>query len=298
MRASVEALVGVIEQLPGLPLVEDEDVEWIDWEIDGVEGRSNWYLHVLDLGCTSDPAAAEEITALTGALTEGGVRRWGPQERLVVAGFNDSDDMPWQTHFIRAAVIRELEEVGTNRALWWTNGANAVIVVANPATRRKVRRAAVVVLPVHWIKTPDRAEAMRSSPVVADFLSEDPERIEKVRRAVDTTREPVIFEPLAAALPALETLGYPKVEDISFDRIRIFAAGTCLCADYLNRLTYDPERESARGHVRIVEVRQEQPTHRPQRICACTDCGRRFDVEEGEYHATWWQWTEPDSAGS
>lgn len=293
VRASVQTIVAVIEQMPGLPWVEDDDADWIDWEIDGMEGQSNWFLHLLRLGSTSDPAQANELVEVTRAFIEAADRHWGAHERLTVAGFNDSEDVPWELYDRREGVIRLLQDVGTNRALWWKYGANAVLLAANPETKPKVRRAAVMVLPVHWIETPDRGKAMRQSPVVADLLSGEVERVRKVALAVRTTRDREIFEPLAAALPALETSTYAGVDvDAAFDRIRIFAAGTCLCADYLNRQLYNPETEAAAGHVRIVEERQKQLGARPERLCECSDCGRRFHVEEGDYHYTWWRWTE------
>ncbi|WP_143116114.1 hypothetical protein [Lentzea xinjiangensis] len=30
----------------------------------------------------------------------------------------------------------------------------------------------------------------------------------------------------------------------------------------------------------------------PDRVCECRDCGKRFQVEQGEYHFTRWKWTE------
>ncbi|MEV0646394.1 hypothetical protein AB0I28_14135 [Phytomonospora sp. NPDC050363] len=46
--------------------------------------------------------------------------------------------------------------------------------------------------------------------------------------------------------------------------------------------------------VRIVEeipVYYNGRPDRPKRLCECADCGKRFEVEEGEYHYTWWKWT-------
>jgi hypothetical protein len=36
----------------------------------------------------------------------------------------------------------------------------------------------------------------------------------------------------------------------------------------------------------------------PDRVRECRDCGKRFRVEQGEYHHTWWNWTEISAAGA
>ena len=149
------------------------------------------------------------------------------------------------------------------------------------------------------------ADAAQETTLLDDFLSADSSRVLHAVWAVFKTRDPKVFEPLVSALPAIDRatddleLGGALISNDrnlghALERIEIFGEGRCLCAAYLGHVRYEPAKEEGYGHVRIVE---EVPVFfngrpdRPKRVCECTGCGRRFEVEEGEYHYTWWKWT-------
>jgi len=97
---------------------------------------------------------------------------------------------------------------------------------------------------------------------------------------------------LAAVLAALKAADFVIVDgnpvELAVDRLELVRSGGCLCATYARR-SVDPEREARQGLVRI-ESETCQLGGRPRRVVACVACGTVFDVEEGEYHATWWKW--------
>ena len=140
--------------------------------------------------------------------------------------------------------------------------------------------------------------------LVDDFLSGESSRVLHALWAVVASRDPDVLGPVATALPTVEDatadadLGGALMSnnrnlEHAFDRIRLFARGACLCAAYpAHSAAYDPAKEKRRGHVRIVGTVPNERQWEPDRICECTDCGKRFQVEQGEYHYTWWKWTE------
>ena len=77
----------------------------------------------------------------------------------------------------------------------------------------------------------------------------------------------------------------------ALDRVALFGSGACLCGAYLSHMGYDPAREEQRQHVRVLGTVPSERQPVPDRVCECRDCGRRFQVEEGESHYTWWKWT-------
>jgi hypothetical protein len=141
--------------------------------------------------------------------------------------------------------------------------------------------------------------------VVADLCSRERGRILGAVWAVVRTRDPAILGPVAAALPQIEAatadvdLGGALVSNDSHlaravQRGRLFAQGTCLCTAYPGHLMSDVPREVARGHVRVVGTVRNERQYDDDAICECTDCGRRYQVEHGESHHPWWQWTALD----
>ncbi len=139
--------------------------------------------------------------------------------------------------------------------------------------------------------------------IVTDFLSGDPDRVLTALWAVVHTRDPQVLAPVVAALPAIRQateeleLGgilVPNRRNLqhALDRVELVGKGVCLCAAYPSHLGYDPAKEENRQHVRIVDTRHNDQQWVPDRICECRDCGKLFRVEEGEYHYTWWKWTE------
>ncbi|MCG8922625.1 hypothetical protein [Lentzea sp. CC55] len=69
-------------------------------------------------------------------------------------------------------------------------------------------------------------------------------------------------------------------------------ARRCLCTAYRSHQFYDVEKEEARRHIRVVGTVPNDRQWVPDRVCECLGCGKRFQVEQGEYHHPWWKWTE------
>lgn len=139
--------------------------------------------------------------------------------------------------------------------------------------------------------------------IVEDLLSQDSGRVMHAVWEVFASRDPEVLRPLHKALVAIDRatdeleLGGALASngghlDHALERIRLFGGGTCLCAAYPSHQFYDPEKEAHRQHVRVVGTVPNDRQWVSDRICECRDCGRRFQVEQGEYHYTWWKWTE------
>jgi hypothetical protein len=142
-----------------------------------------------------------------------------------------------------------------------------------------------------------------TSPLVADFLSRDARRVMHAVWEVFATRDPAVLAPLESALVAidratddLELGGMLAANGLHLDhalgRIRLFGQRRCLCAAYLAHQFYDVEKEERRQHVRVVGTVPNDRQWVPDRVCECLDCGRRFQVEQGESHYPWWHWTD------
>lgn len=284
-------LVEVIERMAALPWPED-DGTWIPWEIDGCEGQTGDLAHVLGIGATADPARLRELTAPLIRLAD---QRWVVRYRFDATLYTDLESS--DPRIAPAAAVRSM---GVDTAPWWRYGDDAVLLVDNGTT------AVVLVLPAQWLEGPSPAEQEAlDSPLVADFLSRDPSRVLHAVWEVFGTRDPQVLRPLVASRIVIDR----ATEDLdlggalmsnhtnlahALDRIRLFEERRCLCAAYPGHSFYQPDKEEAAGHVRIEEVVPvlvNGRPDRPRRICACTGCGQRFDVEEGEYHYPWWKWT-------
>ena len=148
--------------------------------------------------------------------------------------------------------------------------------------------------------------------LVDDLLSRDRSRILSAVWALIRTRDDAALRAVRARLPELED----AVDEVelggmlasngrhvthAFDRVRLHASGRCLCGAYAEHDMYDPAREQTLGHVAIVDeipVVVRGVHWRPRRICACADCGRRFDVEENEHHYPWWRWRDAEEVAA
>jgi hypothetical protein len=137
----------------------------------------------------------------------------------------------------------------------------------------------------------------------ADFLSREPARVHRATWTVINTRDPAVLGPPAADLVAIERatrnldLGgelhaNARALAHALDRLRHYRDGSCLCADYTTLEFYDPAEEQARAHVLILDTVPNDHQWEPDRICQCTGCGKRFQVEQGESHYSWWRWQE------
>jgi hypothetical protein len=137
--------------------------------------------------------------------------------------------------------------------------------------------------------------------LLEDLTSGDAHRIWASSCAVAKTRDAQVLEMLAAHLAEIKRatkdaeLGgmlFPNKEHLKFaiQKIEYFAAKKgCLCRLYPKYLMFNPNTEAAQGNVRILETLDNIDRNRGYQ-CQCTLCDTRFNVEEGEYHYTWWQW--------
>jgi hypothetical protein len=143
------------------------------------------------------------------------------------------------------------------------------------------------------------------SPLLPEFLSGEAGRVLDALWAVVGTRDPEVLAPLVTARPAITKatkdlkLGGILVSNSSnlehaLDRIDLFSKGVCLCVAYVGLSYYNPAQEEQRQHVRIVGTVANDRQWAPDRICECRDCGKRYQVEEGQGHVTWWKWTKVD----
>ncbi|KRB76436.1 hypothetical protein ASE01_15850 [Nocardioides sp. Root190] len=297
VEASPEQVMAVIEQMPDLPWPEGE--EWLEWEIDGLEGQTSYLMHVLPLAATTDAAA---LAAYTSRLTWLADKRWVARFRFDATLFTDDADTDPASYDRRSAPASLVRSLDADNAAWWPRGENAVMLVVS-AEAAETKKAAVLVLPSQWLKGPPPTAYATTSPLVADFLSGDKDRVIPALWAVMKTRDPEVLTPLAHSLRAIERatanveLGGMLASNGShlahaLDRVALFDKRVCLCTAYPSHQFYDPDKEEAQQHVRILDRVPNERQWVPDRICECRDCGRKYQVEQGEYHYTWWKWTE------
>ncbi|WP_154792481.1 hypothetical protein [Occultella kanbiaonis] len=296
--ATPEQVIAVVEQMVDLPWPDGD--EWLEWELDGLEGQTNFLMRLLPLAATSDAAA---LASFTSALVVAANRRWGARRYFDATRFTDDRHTDPASYDRRSAPASLVRSLGADTAAWWPLGSDAVVLADSSGAALKQSKAAVFVLPAQWLAGPGAEEDALRFPLVADFLSGEKDRILHALWEVVPTRDPEVLAPLARALPAIEK-ATANVElggmlasnsanlEHALDRIEFFGKGDCLCAAYPSHQFYDPAREVRRGHIRIVETVPSDWQRVPDRICECRDCGKRFQVEEGEYHYTWWKWTE------
>lgn len=298
IEAKPRFLLPVIEKMPALPWPEGD--EWLEWTIDGFEGQTSWLMHVLPLALTSDPDALASFTKRLAARAD---HRWGSRREFDATRFTDDADTPAASYDRRSAVAGLVRSFETTTAVWWAFDGNAAVLLdGSTASNLEVYRAAMLVLPVEWLAEPGADEESLRSPLVTDFLSGDPSRIMHAVWEVFATRRPEILSPVASALPAIATatadveLGgalasnHDHLQHV-LHRVELFQQGGCLCAAYPSHPFYDVAKEERRRHVWIRESLATEQQRAPDLICECRNCGRRYRVEQGEYHYPWWKWT-------
>lgn len=284
---TADRVLRVVEQTVEMPWPEGDEV--LEWELDGHEGYTTWLTHVIALAHRADPA---DVAALVGPLTELADQRWGAHHTFDATRHTDDASTDPSSYDRRSAPASLVRSLGAVDAVWWRHARHAVVLVDSTATAPDDNKLAVLVMPDSWLATP----------LVDEFLSGDKKRVISALWEVMATRDPKILAPLAAALPTLRKateeldLGGALVSNASnldraFARIQLFADGVCLCTAYPPHLLFNPVKEEHRGHIRVVGTVPNERQWEPDRICECTDCGRRYQVEQGEYHYTWWQWT-------
>ncbi|OLV17447.1 hypothetical protein [Deinococcus marmoris] len=140
--------------------------------------------------------------------------------------------------------------------------------------------------------------------LLEDLLSRDSQRIWASACAVIRLHDNPALDGLAAHLPHIEQetadvdLGgalFPNAEHLqqALRVLRLRREGGCPCRLYPGHLMYDPERETKAGRVQILST-DESPDRNVNYRCRCNTCGAEYNVEQGEYHYTWWQWRAAD----
>jgi hypothetical protein len=140
------------------------------------------------------------------------------------------------------------------------------------------------------------------STLLEDLTSGDAHRIWAGSCAVAKLRDRQELDLLSAHLPEIEKktqnidLGgalFPNREHLRFALRKLHyyrSKAGCLCRLYPGHLMFDPAKEEAAGNVRIVET-IDADQYNPSYVCQCAFCDTLFQVEEGEYHYTWWKWS-------
>ena len=140
-----------------------------------------------------------------------------------------------------------------------------------------------------------------------DIVSRDPARIWSSACAIRTLRDKQALSTLASHLDMIRertqgvSLGgalRPNSSHLQFALKKlefVKSSSECLCALYPQDEMYDPAKEEAQGHVRILETVRLAGGWVDHHQCACSLCGANYRVEEREYHYTWWAWMRTDS---
>ncbi|WP_139977342.1 hypothetical protein [Nocardioides litoris] len=300
--ATPEQVLAVAEQMVDLPWPADGSDDDLPWVLDGLEGTSLWLAHVLPLAARAEPA---QVRALLDPLVALADRRWAVRHRFDATAHTDdartmADPSAYDRRSAPAGMVRSL---GASTAPWWRCAGHAVLLVDGGD------RAALLVLPVEWMGRPGAAEAALATPLGRDLVSGDRARVLTAVWEVIRTRDPAVLGPLVPALPAIREvaddadLGGALISNRThlahaLLRVRLHGEGACLCLAYPDHQLYDVVKEVDRGHVTVVGTVPNPRQWEDDRICACTGCGRRYQVEQGDYHYPWWAWTPRDGGAS
>ncbi|SCX49693.1 hypothetical protein SAMN03159343_2253 [Klenkia marina] len=283
-------IVRAVEQMVDLPWPEGD--EELSWDLQGLEGETTWLFHALPLAHRAGKAAKVLGRQLRPLLDE----RFGLRLHFHVdrpAGGREND-----RHRTVARLVRSIE---TNVADWWRHDGNAVLLLDSTASAPHDDRLLVVVLPDQWMGPPGAEELALRSPVVQDLLSRDPGRVISAAWTLLGTRDPAVLTPVLTAVDAIEDataglrLGGALASNAGhlasgLERARTLGRGECLCTCYPGHSFYEPDREQAKGYVRVVGTVPDERQWVDDSICECTNCGRRYQVEHGEGHYPWWRW--------
>ena len=308
-------ILDVIAQLPDVPYATRGEQQ--DWSLAGHEGGSFDRMHMF--GLASHPERAK-VRAFATRLAGAADQRWGKRTRFACAAVTPEAD---PAHILdpRSVPAAALQATGCSEAELWRFGKSAVLLAVNPHHASGVAICVALVMeasyfeePVNTLAVADAAMESRirkadnhrtpkrksgggvNSDLLADFLSRDETRIssaiDTVNRSSDTTLLAPVADQLAAVLRALRAADFVIVDgnpvELAVDRLEIVRSGGCLCTTYPRR-NPDPRGQEEQGWVRI-ESETCELGGRPRRVVSCTSCGTVFEVEEGEYHAPWWDW--------
>lgn len=111
--------------------------------------------------------------------------------------------------------------------------------------------------------------------------------------------------PLVSHLPEIQSKtkglemeeSYQRVVDFAIRTLQFYRDGhECPCHLYMEFEAFNPDREKARGNVRILSFARLDNRHIEFYTVRCLKCGQVFKVIERDYPCTSWGWTkqEPD----
>lgn len=132
--------------------------------------------------------------------------------------------------------------------------------------------------------------------VLEDLTSRDPARIWAAACVVRGLTDPELLATLVTHLPEIRAntrginLGGGLIQksyhlDFAFTKLEyIRDQKGCLCGLYPLDMFFEPAAEEKSGHVTLLST-QSYTTD-----CQCTRCGARYQVEEQDYHYTFWEW--------
>lgn len=326
-----EELLDVIAQLPALPHASRGDQQ--DWTVAGHEGESFDRLHMFGLASHPDRGKVRELATRVAVAAD---QRWGKRSRFACAGVTPKDDPAYilDPRAVPAAALQamgaseaEVWRFGESALLLAVNPRHASgaalcaafvmeaeclekpvdrLAVADAEMQARIRRSGKDRKAGKDRKgkggTKGKVGGGAKPELLQEFLSRDEKRISAAIDVVNRTGDTDLLAPVANELPAvlraLDAADFVIVDgnpvELAMDRLELVRSGGCLCATYPRR-SVDPQREAEQGWVRI-ESETCELGGRPQRVVACSSCGTVFDVEEGEYHSTWWKWVARSTA--
>jgi hypothetical protein len=138
--------------------------------------------------------------------------------------------------------------------------------------------------------------------LLEDITSGDSTRVWSSSCAIIKLRNAEELDALSANLPEIKkktanlNLGgalFPNREHLKFAirKLEYYKNRTgCLCRLYPKYQMYDPRKEHEAGNVYIESDNFMEDEWMNLYICRCTLCGTVYQVEEREYHYTWWGW--------
>ncbi|WP_028980325.1 hypothetical protein [Sporocytophaga myxococcoides] len=65
----------------------------------------------------------------------------------------------------------------------------------------------------------------------------------------------------------------------------------CPCSLFGIHDCMDPNKEEAKGYLKIIDRKLIDERYVDFYIALCTRCGQKFSIIERDYHYTWWGWT-------
>ncbi|QPO10499.1 hypothetical protein IT893_11985 [Thalassospira sp. A40-3] len=141
--------------------------------------------------------------------------------------------------------------------------------------------------------------------ILGSFLSGDPKKVWLASNAIRELRDEDELRKISEHLKKIrkETKhvfkdGGPGLLSNSYhlnfalEKLRfIKEAAGCQCELYPNNMFFNPNKEADKGFVVITDKLEDAQNWTADYKCECTSCGNKFHVHQGEYHYTWYDWT-------